>query len=139
MAPLELAPRPYDTFMKPAPQSSFGDVQDDAAKSLLSSIGNPPTITYLHTDVTKYTDNLKLFKTALEKYGRVDHACPIAGIIESGRWFDPNLTIETVEQEESRATIDAQPDWHGHVRQNRRSVPPSRKEGRGGQELNLDQ
>ena len=84
----------------------FGDVQDDAAKSLLSSIGNPPTITYLHTDVTKYADNLKLFKTALEKYGRVDHACPIAGIIESGRWFDPNLTIETVEKEESRATID---------------------------------
>lgn len=84
----------------------FGDIQDDAAKSLLSSLSNPSTITYIHTDVTKYADNLKLFKTALEKYGRVDHACPIAGVIESGKWFDPSLTIETVEKEESRMTID---------------------------------
>lgn len=84
----------------------FGDVQDDAAESLLSSLSNPSTITYIHTDVTKYAENIKLFKTALEKYGRVDHASPIAGVIESGRWFDPSLTIETVEKEESRMTID---------------------------------
>jgi NAD(P)-dependent dehydrogenase (short-subunit alcohol dehydrogenase family) len=84
----------------------FGDVQDNAAEALLSSLNNPSTITYIHTDVTKYADNIKLFKTALEKYGHVDHACPVAGIIESGRWFDPNLTIETVEKEESRMTID---------------------------------
>jgi NAD(P)-dependent dehydrogenase (short-subunit alcohol dehydrogenase family) len=42
----------------------------------------------------------------LEKYGHVDHACPIAGVGENGRWFDPSLTIETVAKEESRMTID---------------------------------
>lgn len=84
----------------------FGDVQDDAAESLLFSLSNPSTITYIHTDVTKYAENIKLFKTALEKHGRVDHACPLAGVIESGKWFDPSLTIESVEKEESRTTID---------------------------------
>jgi NADPH:quinone reductase-like Zn-dependent oxidoreductase len=31
----------------------FGDVQDDAAERLLSSLSKPSTITYIHTDVTK--------------------------------------------------------------------------------------
>ena len=34
------------------------------------------------------------------------HALACAGIIEQGRWFDPELTIETVEKEESRLTLD---------------------------------
>lgn len=84
----------------------FGDIQDEAAETLLSSLSHPQTITYIHADVTKYADNLKLFNTALEKYGGVDHACTIAGVIECGKWFDPTLTIETVEKEESRMTID---------------------------------
>ena len=34
------------------------------------------------------------------------HALACAGIIEQGKWFDPELTIETVEKEESRLTLD---------------------------------
>jgi NAD(P)-dependent dehydrogenase (short-subunit alcohol dehydrogenase family) len=47
-----------------------------------------------------------LFKTALQKYGRVDHALACAGIIEKGKWFDPELTIETVEKEETKLTLE---------------------------------
>jgi NAD(P)-dependent dehydrogenase (short-subunit alcohol dehydrogenase family) len=47
-----------------------------------------------------------LFKTALEKYGPVDHALACAGIIEKGKWFDPELTIETVEKEETKLTLE---------------------------------
>jgi NAD(P)-dependent dehydrogenase (short-subunit alcohol dehydrogenase family) len=34
------------------------------------------------------------------------HALACAGIIEQGKWFDPELTIETVEKEESKLTLD---------------------------------
>jgi NAD(P)-dependent dehydrogenase (short-subunit alcohol dehydrogenase family) len=34
------------------------------------------------------------------------HALACAGIIEQGKWVDPELTIETVEKEESRLTLD---------------------------------
>ena len=53
-------------------------------------------VQFLKVDVSKYEDNLKLFKTAFEMYGRVDHAMSIAGIVEQGNWFDPKLGIEDV-------------------------------------------
>ena len=57
-------------------------------------------------DVAKYDDNIKLFATAFTKHGRVDHAIACAGILEQGKWFDPELTIETVKTPESNVTID---------------------------------
>lgn len=57
-------------------------------------------------DVSKYADNIRLFKTALEKHGRVDHAIACAGIIERGKWFDPELTVESVEKPESDKVIE---------------------------------
>jgi len=83
----------------------FGDLNRKVAESLLESLGSPDTITFLPCDVTKYADNLALFKTALQKYGRVDHAIACAGIIEQGKWFDPELTIETVEKQETDLVI----------------------------------
>jgi len=50
----------------------FGDVATKAAEALLSSLSNPSTITFLPTDVTKYADNIALFKTALQIYGSVE-------------------------------------------------------------------
>ena len=83
----------------------FGDISASAGKAVVDSISSP-NIIFIPTDVTRYVDNLDLFKTALEKYGRVDHAIACAGVVEIGKWFDPTLTIETVEKEESRATLD---------------------------------
>ena len=84
----------------------FGDLATSAAETLLSSLGHPDTITFLTTDVTKYADQLGLFKTAHRKYGRVDHAVPLAGLVEQGKWFDPDLTLETVEREETTRVLD---------------------------------
>ena len=50
-------------------------------------------------DVTKYDDIYNLFKTAYDKYGRVDHAVSSAGIFEAGNWFDPELTISSVQKD----------------------------------------
>ena len=49
-------------------------------------------------DVSRYDNNLDLFRTAFEKYGKVDHALAIAGIVEQGNWFDPALTMESVKK-----------------------------------------
>jgi NAD(P)-dependent dehydrogenase (short-subunit alcohol dehydrogenase family) len=42
-----------------------------------------------------------LFKTALQKYGHIDHAVANAGIIEQGLWFEPKGGLEGVEKEPS--------------------------------------
>lgn len=62
--------------------------------------------TYIPCDVSKYDDNLKLFKTALEKYGPIDHAIAVAGVGERGGWFDSSLTITDVEKQPVLSTID---------------------------------
>ena len=51
----------------------------------------------MKTDVTKYEDTLALFKLALKEYGRVDHAFSVAGIMEKGQVFEPDLTVESAE------------------------------------------
>ena len=93
-------------FLHEAGASIVGDLDTNAAENLFSSLSNPSTITFLRTDVTKYGNNIALFKTALQKHGCVDHALACAGIIEQGKWFDPELTIETVEKEETRLVLD---------------------------------
>ena len=75
----------------------FGDLNVTASESLVSSL-NSEHVTALKTDVSKYEDNLALFRMALERYGKVDHAMSIAGIVEQGNWFHPSLTVESVEQ-----------------------------------------
>ena len=75
----------------------FGDLNVTASELLVSSL-NSEHVTALKTDVTSYEDNLALFRMALERYGKVDHAISIAGIMEQGDWFHPSLTVESVEK-----------------------------------------
>jgi len=49
---------------------------------------------------------LDLFKLAYKKYGRVDTALTLAGLMEIGNWFDPNLTLETVEEKPPTLVLD---------------------------------
>lgn len=72
-------------------------------KSLSDTSAQP---TFVQIDVSIYADNIKLFRTALDKYGRVDHAVACAGIVERGKWFDPELTIESVETVPSIQTLE---------------------------------
>ena len=75
----------------------FGDLDVQAGEKLASDHGNG-RIHFLRTDVTKYEDNVALFRLALKIYGRVDHALSIAGIVEQGNIVDPALTIDDVEK-----------------------------------------
>lgn len=85
----------------------FGDYDTKAGENTAKSLSgaNAPPI-FVPIDVSKYSDNVKLFRTALDKYGRVDHAIAIAGIVERGKWFDPELTIDTVESLPSIQTVE---------------------------------
>ena len=85
----------------------FGDYDESAGNKVVKTFsGGHTEPTFVQMDASKYEDNVKLFKTALEKHQRVDHAIACAGIIERGRWFDPDLTIESVAQPETNQTID---------------------------------
>ena len=75
----------------------LGDVNTPAAEALRKEYSE---LDFVPCDVTKYSDIYNLFKTAVNKHGRVDHAVSCAGIFESGNWFDPSLTIDTVKENE---------------------------------------
>ena len=70
-----------------------GDINTDAGEKLCKEHAG---LDFVKCDVTVYDDIYKLFKTAYEKYGRIDHAISSAGIFETGNWFDPTLTIDSV-------------------------------------------
>jgi len=88
----------------------FGDIAAEAAEKLVSSLQSSSPggqVAFVQCDVTKYEDIYNLFRIAYDKYGHIDHAVSCAGIFEQGKWFDPELTIETVGQEKAtHAVID---------------------------------
>jgi NADP-dependent 3-hydroxy acid dehydrogenase YdfG len=82
----------------------FGDFDEKAGSALVKELNTD--IDYLKTDVANYADNLALFKLALKKYGKIDHAVAVAGVGERGSWFDRDLTIEDVEKPETNMTVE---------------------------------
>ncbi|MCJ1380407.1 hypothetical protein MMC17_003510 [Xylographa soralifera] len=83
----------------------FGDMDTKNGELIVEEIRSQEVL-FMKTDVSKYEDNLALFKTAYETFGKVDHAMSIAGIVEQGNWFDPALTIESVEKVPTKAVLD---------------------------------
>ena len=81
----------------------FGDINRDAGEQLAAKLGDE--VTFVPCDVTEYSDLYQLLKTAHDKHGRMDHAASIAGIFEQGKWFDPDLTIETVGQQQAPTSV----------------------------------
>lgn len=65
---------------------------------------------FLRSDVTSSEDIYSLFRAAYDAHGHVDHAISCAGILERGKWIDPDLTIDTLKDhpvdEESRKVLD---------------------------------
>jgi NAD(P)-dependent dehydrogenase (short-subunit alcohol dehydrogenase family) len=88
----------------------FGDVAKQPAENLVSSLKASPgtgEVSFVPCDVTNYDDIYNLVKAAYEKYGRIDHAFACAGIFETGQWFDPELTMESVKKEKGpQLTLD---------------------------------
>ena len=84
----------------------FGDVNDSAAESLVSSLSKPHKIHFVKCDASKYADNVSLFKTAYATFGRIDHAIANAGLGERPGWFDVGMTLSDVEKEPSTAVLE---------------------------------
>jgi NAD(P)-dependent dehydrogenase (short-subunit alcohol dehydrogenase family) len=83
----------------------FGDVNIAGAEEVIKQTSSE-TVHFQKCDVSDYDDNLALFKTALQKYGHIDHAVANAGIVEQGRWFEPKGGLEGVEKEPSTAVLN---------------------------------
>ncbi|KAK5194475.1 hypothetical protein LTR99_002976 [Exophiala xenobiotica] len=88
----------------------FGDIDKQACQELVDGLqaerSSSASLCYVHVDVSKYEDNLALFKLAYEKHGRVDHAFSIAGVTERQNWFEPSLDLKSVEIPPSTAVLD---------------------------------
>lgn len=70
----------------------FGDRDQVLGNKVAEVLG----ATFVPTDVTSYADQLKLFATAFEKYGRVDHAIANAAIYEPASWFPETADLESI-------------------------------------------
>ena len=92
----------------------LGDINVDAGEALIEHLyqrsprptpGSPSSsverISLVLCDVCSYGHIYGLFRTAHDRYGRVDHAVFCAGIIDSATssYFDATLTIDTVAQD----------------------------------------
>ena len=84
------------TLSKHGAKVVLGDINKEAADALCKDYSG---LSFVHCDVSKYDDIYNLFKTAHEEHGRIDHAVSCAGIFETGNWFDPKLTIDTVKND----------------------------------------
>ena len=78
----------------------FGDVADSHGLSLERELGE--RVVFTHCDTTKYSDQLKLFKEAEKRWGKIDIVVANAGISLPK---DPFLPDEDVETEFSTAEM----------------------------------
>jgi NAD(P)-dependent dehydrogenase (short-subunit alcohol dehydrogenase family) len=83
----------------------FGDYNSDASNELVSSLASD-SVHFIKMDVRSYHDNLKLFKFAMSKYGRVDHAIANAGVMEKPGWFDKRLELPDLDTAPDTFTLD---------------------------------
>jgi NAD(P)-dependent dehydrogenase (short-subunit alcohol dehydrogenase family) len=70
----------------------------EAEVAATTAAGEKPRAIFTKVDVVSYESNLALFELALKTYGKVDFAVPLAGIVEKGDWFDPNLDVQSVRE-----------------------------------------
>lgn len=82
----------------------FGDISFSAGEAIQRRLG--PTVHFVRCDVSNYTENVLLFKTALSIYGRVDHAIANAGVTEVGNWLSGKLSEDDVETAPDSMTLD---------------------------------
>lgn len=94
----------------------FGDVLTEPAEKLVeelsvsaadSASGPAPKIYFVRTDVSDYQDNLKLFDTAYQTCGRIDHAVSAAGVGERGNIIDESLSLDSVREVSRRSVVCA--------------------------------
>lgn len=94
----------------------FGDISTAAGESFVSSLTSGSgseqkgSVEFVPSDARSAKDVYRLFRKAFDTHGRVDHAVACAGILERGKWLDPDLTVDTLasnlEDEEANTVFD---------------------------------
>lgn len=89
----------------------FGDVAATAGQTLADEIClkddvSPPRACFKKLDVLDYDNILAFFDAALKTYGRIDAAISCAGLFEKGGWFEPESSIEAVQQRPSPRIVE---------------------------------
>ncbi|KAJ5674637.1 NAD(P)-binding protein [Penicillium maclennaniae] len=79
----------------------FGDILEEPSRQLESELS--PNVHFVKCDASSYSDQLGLFKSAHDKFGRVDIVIANAGISITKDIFDP---AEDITQEPSMKEID---------------------------------
>lgn len=118
----------------------FGDILTEPGGKLASSLASnsnaSSTAHFRHLDVTSYSSNLALFRTAFEAHNRIDHAIAVAGIGEQGNMFDPALTIDSVQEEPEKSVSVVDVNLKGQLYFSRLASVYLRQ-GEGGQDKSL--
>lgn len=84
----------------------FGDISTTSAEEVASSL-KPAKGAATGGGTSIFFTTTRQTKAAYDKYRCIDHAVSCAGILEQGKWFDPDLTIESVGKEEgTRVVLD---------------------------------
>jgi NAD(P)-dependent dehydrogenase (short-subunit alcohol dehydrogenase family) len=82
----------------------FGDMDVFGATAVLERLeaeeGRQGEVTFVQGKITDHADVYKLFKTAYDKYGRIDHVFELTATIQQVGAIDPELSIEAVEHTE---------------------------------------
>ncbi|KAL9083533.1 MAG: hypothetical protein Q9159_005725 [Coniocarpon cinnabarinum] len=87
----------------------FGDADKIAGETLtneLNAASSQPRVAFVLVDVANYSSLLELFRKAYATHRRIDAAVSCAGIQEAGKWFDPELDIDSVSGHPSIRTLD---------------------------------
>lgn len=84
----------------------FGDVNNAAAESLVAALPGSNTPLFVQCNAADYRDNVTLFKTAYQKFGRIDHSIANAGLVEHPGWFEVGMSLDDVEKKPSTAVMD---------------------------------
>ncbi|KAL4924961.1 uncharacterized protein BDV17DRAFT_198535 [Aspergillus undulatus] len=79
-------------FHQHGAQIVFGDIAQEPARELVVSL-NSANVTFVPCNTTSYKSQLTLFRTAFEKYGRIDIVIAIAGVANPKSIFDPESDI----------------------------------------------
>ncbi|OJJ51650.1 hypothetical protein ASPZODRAFT_57306 [Penicilliopsis zonata CBS 506.65] len=87
----------------------FGDVDANGAAETLSMAEQQQnqlggSVEYIQCDVSLYDDVYRLFSSALDKHGHVDHVVASAAIFNREKWIDPALSIEEVAKPNTKAS-----------------------------------
>tara|TARA_R110002060_G_scaffold36324_7_gene47303 strand:- start:277 stop:702 length:426 start_codon:yes stop_codon:yes gene_type:complete len=90
-------------------QSMVSKFAEQGANVIISDLNAPPATPhnslFIHTDVTSWSSQVKLFQQTIERFGKIDVVCANAGISEGENAFEDRTDDAGVPIEPKWSTI----------------------------------